>query len=483
MKKIIKYILVSLVSVLLFTGCETWLDVNTNPNAIVDSPAITEDIYLIGVEAEWVEHISSSWYWWGGGMREWICYVSIQQSTPPSFIISPGHMSREWNSYSRSLKHAVALYDKAEENGNNHYQGIAGVIAAWHWFMLADFYDQAPLEDAMLGAENSYPGVASQVELYAHAYQLLDEAIGLFGGPAGDLVPGDDDYMLGGDMDLWTKAAYSIKARQQRRLSYATGTTPTAQADLALASLGNAMTSSDDNVTWNHSDEAGNWSWVYNDMLYDYSAEGMTPNIFFVDLMNSYNDPRRPIMFTLAEQGGYKGLRAGTMFVAGDKPSRYNYDWTVKSFPDFIITYHECKFMEAEAYALKGDYPNAKIAMDEAVRADMLLEGVDEADITTYLAQAELAMPSDIELAQELIVNQKFIANVFETRSMYFDWVRTGYPVIDFDYAIQNVENTVTFPRRLTYPQDEMDKNPNIQALGQPDYALKGTSWDNKPRK
>ena len=58
MKNIVKYIIVSLVTVLLFTGCEEWLDVNTDPNAIVDSPAITENIYLIGVESEWVEKIS-----------------------------------------------------------------------------------------------------------------------------------------------------------------------------------------------------------------------------------------------------------------------------------------------------------------------------------------------------------------------------------------------------------------------------------------
>ena len=96
MKNIIKYIIVALVSVLLFTGCEEWLDVNTDPNAIVDSPAITEDIYLIGVESEWVEKISDSWYWWGGGIRDWTLYYSIQQSTPATFIRSGRRKRKIW---------------------------------------------------------------------------------------------------------------------------------------------------------------------------------------------------------------------------------------------------------------------------------------------------------------------------------------------------------------------------------------------------
>lgn len=482
MKNIIKYTLVLLVSVLLFTGCEEWLDVNTNPNAIVDSPAITEDIYLIGLEAGWAEMMSDTWYWWGGGLRGWTCYVSIQQSTPPSFNIGNGHMGGQWNAYSGNLKHAVALYDKAKENGNNHYQGVAAIIAAWHWFNIADLYDNAPLEQAMKGNEYPYPEVANQGELYAHANSLLDEAITLLNGPAGDLALGDDDYMLGGDPAKWVKAAYSFRARQALRLSYAPGTTPTAQADLALAAAANGISAIDENVTWPHSTSAGNWSWVYDDMLYDYSAEGMTPNIFLVDVMNLNNDPRRPIMFTLAEQGGYKGLVAGADFPVGDKPSRYNYAWANESFPDFMITLHELKFIEAEAYALKSDWANAKIAMDAAITADMTMEGVDPADITAYLAQTELDMPTNIEDAQKLIIEQKWVANVFETKSQYFDYIRTGYPDFDWVYSFLYTDNPNTFPRRLTYPQDEIDKNPNVAAVATFDYFAKGTTWDAKTK-
>ncbi|MBK7651296.1 MAG: hypothetical protein IPJ20_11980 [Flammeovirgaceae bacterium] len=52
--------------------------------------------------------------------------------------------------------------------------------------------------------------------------------------------------------------------------------------------------------------------------------------------------------------------------------------------------------------------------------------GVPTADITTYLAQPTLIMPNDEEMAQELIINQKYIANLWRSNESYFDFVRTG---------------------------------------------------------
>jgi hypothetical protein len=479
MKKITKHIALIVLTLTLFTGCEKWLDVNTNPNAIVDSPAITESTYLIGVEAEWAEKAVIMFPWWNA-MSDMILWYSIQQSTPRSFLINPGYGNDIWNSYSGSLKHAVALYDKAKENGNFHYQGIGAVIAAWHWYLIADFYDKAPLEQAMKGDQFRYPDVATQTEIYAHANDLLVEAITLFNGPSGPRKPGTDDFILKGVIEKWTRLAYSIQARQAMRLTYAQGTTPTAQADIVLGLLPNTLLPGEF-VGWVHGADQPNWSWIWSDgQLYDYTGEGMTPNIFLVDLMNAVADPRRPKLFTEAQQGGYKGLVAGTMFAAGDKPSRYSNSFAKQTYPDMIMNGYEMLFLKAEAHALKGDYPNCKIALDAAIRADMLYHGVLEADIVTYLAQPALVVPTNVEGAQKLVIEQKYIALIYETYESYFDFIRTGYPDFDFDNSILNVANSNTYPRRYMYPQDEMDKNPYIKAIGQPDYLVRGTSWDRK---
>jgi len=119
--------------------------------------------------------------------------------------------------------------------------------------------------------------------------------------------------------------------------------------------------------------------------------------------------------------------------------------------------------------------------MKAGIRADMEYMGVPEADILAYLAQPSLTMPTNEEAAQELIIGQKYIANIYETMESYFDFIRTGYPKLDFTYAITNVANPNTFPRRFPYPLDELERNPSVAAVGQPNWMVKGTTWDAKP--
>lgn len=482
MKKLFIYFVILLVAVISFTSCEKWLDINSDPNAISDGPAITENIMLIGVEAEWAGTAVAHFPWWGS-FSDWQLWYGIEASTPATFNIGAAFGNDIWGTYSGSLKHAVQLYERAKANGNRRYQGIGAVIAAWHWFYIADVYDQAPLAEAMKGGEFFHPTVVPQDEIYAHANTLLDEAITLFTGEAGSRVPtATDDYMLGGDFDKWTKLAYSLKARQAMRLIYATGKTKTGQADLVLSYLDNGMTSNDDICEWKHLDDLDNASWFYDDWVYDYSGEGQTPTNWLVDMMNSFNDPRRYIMFTFSEENptGFVGIKEGAVIPVGKKPSRYKATYAVKTYPDHIMLYSETQFLKAEAYALKGQWTNAENAMKDGIRADMEYMGVATADIDAYLAQPELTMPTAEEAAQELIIGQKYLANIYETNESYFDFIRTGYPKFDFVYAITNVYNENTFPRRFPYPLDEIEKNPSIAALGQPDWLTWGTSWDKK---
>ncbi|TRZ45086.1 SusD/RagB family nutrient-binding outer membrane lipoprotein [Robertkochia solimangrovi] len=474
-------VMVTLLSVL--TGCESWTDIDQNPNAIVDSPLITEDVMLIGVEAEWVEFANNQMDTWEGNVQ-WLSWHSIEGSTSKSMDINASYGNEVWYSYSNSLKHAVELYNKAQANSNTHYQAVAGIIAAHHWFYIADVYDQAPLEDAIQGLDNLQPTLASQEELYAHAISLLDEAIQLLNAPnQGEIVPDNDDYILGGDMDKWVKFAYSLKARQAMRLIYAPGYSKTEQADLVLSYLENGLASNDDNVAWQHLDELANANILYSYMNRAYSGGlGLTPGNFLIDLMNSYNDPRRPIMFTNSEEfpDSFAGLQSGAVVQPGQTPSHYRFTYLSMSYPDHVMLYAETQFLRAEAYALKGDWAMAEEAMKAGARADMEYIGVAEADITTYLAQSSLDMPADEEGAQKLIIEQKYIADVFRTGETYLDYVRTGYPEFDFDYMLQNVFNTETYPRRFPYPLNEVERNPNVSAVGQPDWFAKGTTWDAK---
>jgi len=482
MKRIFRrYQLLLLATFALLAGCSDWMDVDQDPNSIVDGPLITEDVMLIGVQAEWTAMATTkleTWY----GFPMWLSWHAIEGSTPATFDVNANWGNEVWESYSISLKHAVELYDKAKANGNTHYQGIAGIIAAHIWFYIADVYDQAPLEDAIKGLDALQPTLAQQSDIYAHAHGLLDEAIGLLqAGNQGELSPGLDDYMLGGDTEKWVRFAHSLKARQALRLTYAPGMDKVAQADLALAHLAQGMQSNDDNVLWEHLEDLANANLVFDYMNRAYSGGlGLTPGNYLIDMMNAFNDPRREIMFTEAEVGGYEGLQAGAVVQPGQKPSHYRFTYLSMSYPDHIMTYAETRFLQAEAHALKGEWALAEAAMKAGARADMEYIGVDPAAIDAYLAQAALTLPANEEGAQELIMEQKYLSNVFRTNETYFDFIRTGYPTFDFGYMIINVHNTVTFPRRFPYPLNELERNPNVSAVGQPDWFAKGPTWDNQ---
>lgn len=484
MKKIYKYTIILAAAAFLFTGCEKWLDVDINPDAVAEGPGIDESTYLIGVEAEWAQQAITPFRWYEG-MINWVLWYASDgtQGYEERFEIGTNQGSQVWGAYSRSLKHAVALYDKAKENGNHRYQGIAAVIAAWHWFYIADSYDQAPLDEAMTGKEFSHPKPQPLTDLYAHGNALLDEAILLFqNADPGDLVPtATQDYMGRADWANWVRVAYTLKARYALRMTYHPSTTPVAQANFALQYLQNGMTGNSDQIEWIHSEDINNRSWAFRDWEYDYGGYGFTPTNWLIDLMNANNDPRRPIFFSEADAGGYIGFKSGNAGVPGDFPSRYLDTYITKEYGDKIIQYPEALFLKAEAYVLKEDYPNAQIALDAGVTADMLYHGVEQTDIDLYLAQPALTLPTDIEGAQEVVIREKYLANIMETLESYYDFIRTGYPKLDFPYAIKNIINDNTYPRRYSYPSDEIEKNEFVKAIGQPDYFKKGVSWDTKP--
>ncbi len=417
-------------------------------------------------------------------MKDWLLWYAPDgtQGYETRFEIATDYGGEIWGAYAGALMHSTALYKMAKENGNKRFQGIAAVISAWHWFNMADYYDQAPLDEALQGAAYPHPRVNSLEEIYAHANGLLDEAISCFGDPnGGSRIPtAAQDYIYGADFAKWTRLCYSLKARYAMRLTYLPGKSPAGQADLVLQYLQNGMGSNNDMCAWKHLANLQFDSYIYEESLYDYSAAGMTPTKYIVDLLNALNDPRRGIFWTEAETGGYKGHISGTSSVAGNRPSRWSMSYCTQTYPDMIMMFSETQFLKAEAHALKREYNLAEAAMKAGVRADMEYHGVNEADIVAYLAQPQLTMPTDVEAAQELVMTQKYIANAFETTESYFDFIRTGYPKLDFT-VINQVLNTNTFPRRNPYPPDELEKNPSIAALGQPDYFKKGTAWDTKP--
>ncbi len=466
---------------MVFTSCEDFLAVNEDPDK-PDTDKLVEATVLPGLEGRWayngIAHRGIDAFY---HMVQWV-RVGAEPTGLWGNDIRPDNSGSAWYLFTDVQKHAVILEDLAVESGNEHYQGIAQVIKAWGWATLTDYFGDIPMTEAFQYPENVSPAYDSQETVYTEVFRLLDAAIANLQttmDPDADAV-GSDDIIYRGDIESWVKLAYSLKARYSIRLCYAPGHTTTAQADAALTALSNGMASSADDANFVHYTGTGYRSAYYEHGPGWTDVQRLTPSSFVVDTMKATNDPRVPVYFDLDANDEYTGWVSGTyVLVEGYYPSFISNGYVGPTYPETIMNYVECKFLEAEAYALKEDYVNAQAAWEDAITSNMTGLGIEQADIDTYIAQ--FTFPTDVESAQAFIMMQKYVANFTKNSEMYFDFVRTGYPAIHFkDYNVAAISD-VTTPHKWPYPTDEQERNVNCPDQGNSYDALtEKVWWDNK---
>lgn len=428
-------------------SCESWLDVNKNPDTPTDD-VIAESVLLPGI-------ISTISYELAGGFparyaNAWVGQFSLNGPAPDvqTFRIMDTDVNNTWEYtlYTNVLKNSKLLITKAEQNGNTYYAGIGKVLTAYSLAVTTDLWGDVPWSEA-LDAENfPKPKFDSQEAVYESIFSLLNDAIEDFNSSAEQAEePGNDDLLYFGDISLWKKFAYSLIGRYQMRLSYAKG--GEAQANLVLTALSNAFTTNSDDADFSYYDKTGEenpwfqWMSKYNTLYLD-------TNIYII--LKKYDDPRSYIFAdtTYAGETGKiiphrNGLLTTTAGVTSKLAiERTTYDDGEEVQPYFItkstsvpfITYAELCFLKAEAYLWKDDHTNAEYFMKEGTKASLAKVQQDnspaltEEQINTYVSSLP-TLPSDFEEAQEMIIELKYLAN-FLSLENYNDYRRTHYPAL-----------------------------------------------------
>jgi hypothetical protein len=239
MKKI--YFVISFVCMVSFTGCKKYIDVNNDPNRPID---VKESLILPPVQMLISQNINAA----GDGnlsivLQQYVQVIALNQVAPNfgTYLMYNVDMDGDWNNvYVRTLNNLNLLNSKATSNGNYKYAAIAKILTAYCLGYATDAWGDIPYSQAFKGVENANPAYDAQQQIYVQIQQLLDQGIEDVNKNAG-LSPGGDDFMYAGDMAKWKKLAYTLKARYYMHLTKAPGTTATAQAQLALTALTNAM--------------------------------------------------------------------------------------------------------------------------------------------------------------------------------------------------------------------------------------------------
>ncbi len=412
MKKSTVGILYLVLLVLLSARCKSFLgeDTNIDPNRTSDAPLNTllPTILFYSAEAtqkaavvanSYVQHIGS------------VTAAGLDAQNRNTF-------AGTWDDiYLAIIPNANEIIRKAEASGSPHYAGIARTVLAYNLGLATSIWENIPYREADNRLTNLQPAYDSQESIYSDILRLLDEAIEALNSPSSLFKPGADDLIYRGDITQWRKAAYSLKARYLLHLARKRG--PNTYAEI-LTALSQGISSNSEDFQLIYTER--NLSRWHQVALANNTGNFTTNfSATFINLMNGtiqgIVDPRLPIhaFKTVAADSIYYGLKPGA---ATGSNTRYNngtvfFGWQFALLaPLQMLTYAECKFIEAETRVLQNGgtpTPEAYAAYLEGIQANMTKMGVAATQITSFLQHPNIGVGAD-NLNLGHIITEKYKA-------------------------------------------------------------------------
>jgi hypothetical protein len=446
MKKHIKSIILSMLSIVLLTGCQTELDeFNENPNNPITT---TPSLLLSAMEVSTFSNHTGGIIRNSGIFTQQLAGTDIGQMGPISqYIISENDVTNEWNTIYGTTLMSGHLLTRDFAAGYPYYNGMGQILTALNLGYATDMWGDVPYDDAFKAEEgNKTPKYNTQQEIYQRLQSILDEAIVNLKKPVSSnlTTPSDDDFIFEGDTQKWIKIAYVLKARYALRLSQVD--TGAAQKALDYINASGITSNDDDANTFFPGTANGLNQWyAFNVSRVNYLKTGK----YFVDYLNNTSDPRLPFTIAKNKAGTYTGNAAEDQVTV--TTSYIGSAFASPTSAVGMVTFAEAKFIEAEAKLRLGQ--DAQPAFQAGVAASVL-KITGTAATSTFLNNAT----STVTLAN--IIQQKYVA-LFLTMEPFNDYRRTGFPAL----APNQASNTKAIPVRLPTPVEERQYNSNATVV------------------
>jgi hypothetical protein len=437
--KISKYLpVIMLVAVLLTASCEKWIDTSIN----ID-PDNARDVYsgLILPSAEGNLAFTIQGFDYVGVTGMWLQYfegLDRQADGMYNYNLTSDDCDNLYGSiYSGILTDCQKIIDKTSKSGaeSPHLRGMAKVLQSVALGTAVGLWGDIPYTKALQGNTNLKPAFDTEENIYGSIQTLLTEAIADLSATGADfedkyISTADQDLLYAGDLDLWIKAAYSLKARYELRLTRKSGKF---SADNVLGNLAKGISSNDEDFQLNFVGNAAyvddNPLWIFTEDRYGYAANN--PN--FLDILDATGDPRKDVF----DDGDY--------YIGGPALG-------YPGSPGLIISNFEGLFIKAECLWIKNDLAGAAAAYNAAVTAS--LEKWDVSD-ATWLAAHAAETAGTINLSK--IMNGKYVAMYAQGES-WCDYRRyqMAYPVLT---PPTNNQTSGVQPSSFPYPTNEKIAN------------------------
>lgn len=483
MKLINIYSVITLLSVLVFTSCSKFNDINTNPETPekVNSAMIATRIILAmsnqpGQKSFMQPYLLTKQIAWSE-LAEGYQYNGFGTMDMSLTFLNDAHFMEEF---------------AVNEEQKNAYKGLSHFARAFKVFELTMALGDIPYADALMGESNKlyFPKYDSQKDVFMGVLKELDQADVLFSKGA----KFEGDPVFGGDPNKWRKLVNSFALNVLVQLSG-----KTTDADLKVIPrfaeiLNNkpVFGANEDSFQLIRSDNSGQ-TYPFYKVSNSFVIYPMVSSEI-IDRLKTNHDRRlfyfakpSPVKIEsglkASDFNAYQGVDPSLAFsnLAAIKKSNdysqlnFRYTELPAGEPTQIYGYSHFCFVVAEAAARgwvnqpavdwykKGIKASMEFMANHTPNEDRFHNGMplDAAYVEDAIMKYQTNFPANLEGKIEAIITQKYLASFLQTKTApYFDYRRTGYPKWKINPASSmNTDALDKMPLRWRYPSLEYNYN------------------------
>lgn len=468
MKFNIKHILYStVISSLLINGCtKDFAEKNQDPNAIT---VITPDLLLPAIIRSAIN--TQMGEAWGIGT------LVVQQTAKYQFVDDDRYLwdnkDNIWNSYYSNLRDVKKLSELSASSAQPAYNGIALILKSWMFSVVTDTYGDAPYTEATSGDINVFkPKYDTQEAIYEGILKDLESANTILSTSTAT-VKGDLIYQ--GDLLKWRKLANSLRVRYLMRISAKKDVTALLQAIVTNPSENPVFVNNADDGDYSYYAEAPNQFPNYTNRIGGFDEYRLSNT--FGNVLQAFNDPRltifaRPTAASVtAGNPQYVGMPNGL-----SDTEALNFNGGSNNISRIGSFYYENAITPAGLLVAKGyimGFPELQFLLAEARLKNLINTATTpqmyyEKGIEGAFLYLNTTMPADYlsrtgvkydqSTALNQVITQKWISLFYTGLENWFEWRRTGFPVLK---AGPDNQNGGLIPRRFKYPLNEQLQNPD----------------------
>ncbi|SKB44429.1 SusD/RagB family nutrient-binding outer membrane lipoprotein [Daejeonella lutea] len=392
-----------------------------------------------------------------------------------------------WNGLFTELTNVRDIYTLASEkdNQNSSFMGIARILEAYAFSILTDTYGDIPYTEANKGKLGIVePKFDRQKDIYLDLFKNLEEANTLL--TSGVAIPAASDPVFSGDISKWRKFGNSLYLRLLLRISGKSEVSATTIAKFKEI-VGNPgkypiMTTNNDTakLLWTTSSTS---TALYSSPYTTIRGLDFRSAIskFFIDNLRDWGHPVlnsatygrnnvnrwgiRPVNGNLI--GVPSGFSPGSISsaqsefysfdnVPGSGTASAGYSLQVDPYTGIFMNVAEVDFILAEA-VLKGWITGSVATYYNKGVLDMIqywIPTYPTSSLNSYMTAADIqwedAQPMKDKM--EALLLQKYYALFLVDSQQWFEYRRTGHPILPVNVSGTSFANGGVMPARLYYP-------------------------------